>query len=52
MVSDNLTDDIRDESTKFGATDYSRKPIQMSELKAVVRAEESMQPGIRGTERS
>jgi DNA-binding response OmpR family regulator len=45
MVSGDLTDDIRDECTKLGATDYLRKPIQMSKLKAGVRAEESMQPG-------
>jgi DNA-binding response OmpR family regulator len=34
MVTGNLTDDIRDECIKLGATDYLRKPIQMSELKA------------------
>ena len=37
MVSGNLTDDIREQCKKLGATDYLTKPIQISELKAVVR---------------
>ena len=37
IVSGNLTDDIRDECKRLGATDYLKKPIQLAELKAVVR---------------
>ena len=37
MVSGNLTDDIREQCKKLGAADYLTKPIQLSELKAVVR---------------
>jgi DNA-binding response OmpR family regulator len=37
MVSGNLTDSIRDECIKLGATDYLTKPFELSELKAAVR---------------
>ena len=37
MVSGNLTDDIREQCKKLGAIDCLTKPIQISELKAVVR---------------
>jgi DNA-binding response OmpR family regulator len=51
MISGNLTDEIRDECIKLGATDYLTKPVQMAELKAVLRhhasPQESMQRGIR-----
>jgi DNA-binding response OmpR family regulator len=37
MVSGNLTDDIREQCIKMGATDCLTKPLKISELKAVVR---------------
>ena len=37
MVSGYLTDDIREQCKKLGATDCLTKPLQLSELKAVVR---------------
>ena len=37
MVSGNLTDDIREQCIKLGATDCLTKPVQIAELKAVVR---------------
>ena len=37
MVSGNLTDDIREQCKKLGAADYLTKPIQISELKTLVR---------------
>ena len=49
MVSGNLTDDIREQCKTLGATDCLTKPLQISELKAVVRyhanAQERIQYG-------
>ena len=47
MVSGDLTDEIRNECIKLGASHYLRKPIHMSELKAIVWQLVGQQDGLR-----